>query len=334
MIMKFGKKTIAACLAAVVCIAVAAVCLWRLMPASASEMDGAQLVVERTSWHEICADGHPVLYFDDMRGDSAVLGVTANRDSATHVDKMAGCWTDEWAFVPSCRGRVACVDRRLPRNMTLGNGRNALDICRQSVETQLQTLGYQKSELDYYIRVHGVQDNGYQQIAALTQKVDAAYRDVMRAKSIIDSIAKMPKARLTVNTHNAYTAVYHSDGKVCRTPMEIIRHDGRNGLTLLQTADHNTPDGVATVRVMPWSYVFGRNVCCTGIGGLGEDGLACDTVWPTVIPGHVASDGRHDFPRVLASDGCAVYSLRGRFVGMISGDTVLSRHQLRKLFDD
>lgn len=331
--MYLRKKTIAACLIAVVCICVAAVCAWRLMPATAKQMDRAQLVVERTSWHEICADGHPILFFDTMKGDSAILGVTANRDSATHVDKMAGCWIDEWVLVPSCRGHVACVDRRMPGNMKIGEGKKAIEMCQRSVEKQLQTLGYQKSELDYYIRVHGVQDNGYQQIAALRQKVDAAYLDVMRAKDIIDSIAGTANARLTVKSHNTYTAVFHSNGKVCRTAMNMIKHNGGNGLTLLQTTDHNTPDGVATVRVVPWTYRFGGDVCCTGIGGLGEDGLACDTVWPTVVPGHVAADGKHDFPKVLASDGCAVYSLRGRFAGLISGDSVVSRRQLRSIFD-
>ena len=330
--MRIGKKTIAASTVAILCVAVAAVCAWRLMPATAREMDGAQLVVERTSWHEICADGHPVLYFDDMRGDSVALGVTANRDSAMHVDKMAGCWAEEYFLVPSCRGRVVCVDRRRPRKMTFGNGMDAIGICRRSVETQLQTLDYQKSELDYYIRVHGVQDNGYQQIAALAQKVDAAYRDVMRAKSIVDSLAKVGDVKLTVRSHNSYTAVYHADGKVCRSQMHMVRSDEHGALTLLQTADHVTPDGVTAVRIAPWSFKFGRDVCSTGIGGLGEEGLACDTVWPSVVPGHVSAAGKHDFPRVLATDGCAVYSLRGRFVGMICGDSVLSRRQLRNLF--
>ena len=62
-------------------------------------------------------------------------------------------------------------------------------LCRLSADLQLKRLQTQKSELDYYIRVHGVQDNGYQQIASLANSINHATNAVKSARHIIDSLA-------------------------------------------------------------------------------------------------------------------------------------------------
>ena len=48
------------------------------------------------------------------------------------------------------------------------------------------------------VRVHGVQDNGYQHIAGMAQWVNKEYDGVKAAERIIDSLIAKKNARLTM----------------------------------------------------------------------------------------------------------------------------------------
>lgn len=161
------KKVILSVLLLVV-VALAGVVGWQLKPASADEMKRCMLVVERTSWQAICADGRPILFFDSLSTDNKPHGVTAYRDSALHRHHMAGCWINTLPLLPSCKGRVACVDVT-PKKHGRITADSLLVFCQRSVKDQLRTLQQQHDELAYYLRVHGVQDNGYQHIAGMAQ---------------------------------------------------------------------------------------------------------------------------------------------------------------------
>ena len=59
-----------------------------------------------------------------------------------------------------------------------------------------------------------------------------------------------------------------------------------------------------------------------GFGGLGENGLACDTVSPQIIPGSIRK-GQHNLPRILASDGSAVFTAKGWPLGLVKGNRIV-----------
>ena len=159
--MRYSKKKLFSVAAALVLLTVAGVVAWQLVPSSAEAMRGSTAIVEQEAWQEVCIDGKARLYFSGAAGDSAFLGVTANRDSAIHRHRMAGCWMNRWALVPSCMGRIATVYNAMPVAPRVGGDSVIARLCRQSIAAQLKTLKSQKSELGYYLRVHGVQDNGY-----------------------------------------------------------------------------------------------------------------------------------------------------------------------------
>ena len=322
--MKYSRKKVLAVVIALLVAVAAGTVAWQLMPSSATAMRQCAVVVEQATWQEISIDGKPRLYFSEALGDTALLGVTANRDTAVHRRRMAGCWVNRWAMLPSCMGRVATVYCPAAAAPRLRNDSDIVRLCRKSIETQLRTLKSQKTELDYYLRVHGVQDNGYQTIASLASRVNAVYSDVQSASHMLDSLAK-GKHRFTVKAMAEYTAVYRdADGKPQRTPLRLAHADPALQTMLLQTADGKTPSGATAMSHSPWNAGKERYIRAVGFPGLGEAGLECDTVAPIIVPGHIAKGSCHDLPAVLVSDGSPVFTAKGHFLGIVKGNKIVN----------
>lgn len=314
------KKLIGAAIAAV---AVAgATVAWQLVPPSAEALLRSAVIVEQSTWQEVTVDGKPQLYFSSALGDSVLLGVTANRDSATHRSRAAGCWVNRWMLVPSCAGRIVTVYRALPATPHAGNDSTIVRLCRASIATQMKTLKAQKTELDYYLRVHGVQDNGYQRIASLATRIDAAYNDVARSGRTLDSLAANKRHRFALKGMCEYAAVYRdTNGKTAHSKLILVDHNAKTGTMLLQTADGKTPDEVTPLSHWTWSTSAARDIRAVGYPGLGEPGLECDTVTPIIVAGR-RTGSRHNLPSVLVSDGSPVFTAKGRFIGIVNGSKI------------
>lgn len=328
--MIFSGKRIFLTVAAVLVIAAIGVVAWQLTPMSASSMRNSAVIVEQKTWQEIDIDGKAHLFFSSVKGDSALLGVTANRDSAVHHKYTTGCWVNRWAVIPSCMGRVVTTYSDCPKAPGIKSDSDIVRLCRKSIDTQMRTLKAQKAELDYYLRVHGVQDNGYQTIAALAGRVSRAYSDVARAERIVDSLSAGKHHRFSIRQRTEYTAVFrNNEGKITRKKMEVIANCKRLTVTL-QACDRTTPDGVSVLTLANWGTSSERNICAVGYPGLGENGLECDTVSPIITPGHKTKGGKHDLPNVLAADGAPVFTSKGRFIGIITKGNIVSEFNLSK----
>lgn len=322
-------KRIALASVPLLAVALGAFLAWVFMPENADGIRRSAVIVEETAWNEVDVSGKPMLYFYSTRGDSALVRVTHRRDSAIHRHYAAGCWVNALPGIPSCKGRVAtvtgnCGETRLRRGADIGR------LCRDAVESELKTLKGQKAELDYYLRVHGVQDNGYQQIAALAQQVAKDYGESLRAKAILDSVGT--RARFSVALRRHYTVLHRdSAGRLSRTACTLVARERSTRLALLQTADGKTPDGVKALMLLPWNCKGGGEIRVAGFGGLGVSGLECDTVGVSIVAGHATKYGRHDVPPLLASDGSVAFTRHGHFMGLTSGEDIIGRAAIRRL---
>lgn len=321
-----------------VCIAVATLGVafvawtaWRFMPANAEDIRRSTVIVGETSWNEIEVDGKPLIFFDEAQGDSALVGVSMVRDSVMHRTFSTGFWANRWFMLPSCEGKLLTVVR--PRSEILARCANAdlLRLCREAIIKRQQAAKRQQAELDYYMRVHSVQDYGYQALAALNTRVERELTETSRALHLIDSIGN-GRHSLRATTRHEYAAVYRSaEGRIVRTRLQLVANDEAKGVALMQTIDGKTPKSVATVTLLPWDTDGNRSVVAAGFPSIGEQGIECDTVSPRIIPGEWRENGEHNLPKLLASDGTPVFSTKGWFVGMVSGDTIITRCALRSL---
>ena len=193
---------IAACVFGV---ALASWAVWRLLPSSADEMKRCTMVVNAESWHEVRVDGKPLLYFAECYGDSAVSDLRTVRNKALHRTYSAGFWTNRWLMMPSCKGRIVTAIETPTDALRACADSTIMRLCREAAAARLKTLKHQKSELNYYMRVHSVHDYGYQDVATLDTRVCSEYAEAERVLHIIDSITA-GKHGVCVKTRHEYTA--------------------------------------------------------------------------------------------------------------------------------
>lgn len=310
-----------------VALAVAAA-LWVTWPHSDAEARRSVALVVTRSWYEIDSDGRPVAYFRDLGGDSVALGATLSADEAVSERPAAGCWIHRYVSLPSCEGRLVTVAGRLPGRLQADARRLAAHTC-DSLRRRIADLSHEQTELRYYLRVHGVQDNGYQEIAALAADHAAVLAGLRRVLAVLDSLPSA--ARLSVRRRATYRAYLRTpENRLARVDCRLVTALGDGSLMLLRTADGRTPEGAEAAVVLPWRTDSVADVVAPSYGGIGA-GLAADTAAAVTVVGGRLAGSRHDFPPVLVADGSPVFTLRGHFAGIVSGGRVVSRAQVRSL---
>lgn len=312
-------------------VALASWATWRLLPSSADEMKRCAVVVNAESWHEVRVDGKPLLYFAECYGDSAVSDLRTVRNEALHRTYSAGFWTNRWLMMPSCEGRIVTAIETPTDALRACADSTIMRLCREAAAARLKTLKHQKSELNYYMRVHSVHDYGYQDVATLDTRVCSEYAEAERVLHIIDSITA-GKHGVCVKTRHEYTATYRTEeGKLMHTRLRFV--GSADGLTLLQTADGKTPEGVATLALLPWNASDIGEARAVGFPTIAVKGMECDTVSAHILPARIAQGGKHNLPQMLAGNGTPVFSTKGRFVGIVSGDTIAARKTIRRILN-
>lgn len=322
-----GLKRAVLFAAAVLACAVAAYAAWRLWRFDAGQMRRSAVVVVCEEWNSVDVDGKALFYFSAFAGDTAVAGITQCRDSAVHRHYAEGVWVDRCFARPSCDGLVASVMPQGCREAKLPDSAALYAMCRDAVVRRFKTLRGRKAELDYYLCAHGVQDAEYHLIASLATAVRRDYNDVVGVGVKLEDAG--PGARLSVVTHRSYTVVCHdSVGRVQRLACQQVAADRRLRLVLFQTVGGVLPTSAKPVALMPWNAFAADNIMAVGFGGIGEIGMECDTVMPQLVPGTTGNRQRHGIPQALAADGSPVFTAKGRFVGMLAGDSIIGRRQL------
>lgn len=328
----FGRKSAVLFAASVLVAAVAAYVAWRLWRFGADQMRRSAVVVVCEEWNSVDVDGKQLFYFSALEGDTAMTGITLCRDSAVHRHYAGGVWVDRCFARPSCDGLVASVVPKGCRDAVLPDSAGIYALCRDAVVRRFKTLRGRKAELDYYLCAHGVQDSEYHLIASLATAVRRDYNDVVGVGVKLEEVG--PVARFSVVTHRKYTVVCRdSIGRVLRLACKQVANEKESRLVLLQTDEGVMPTSAKPVAVMPWNASAKGGIRVVGFGGTGESGLECDTVLPQILPGNAARPLRHDIPQVLAADGSPVFTAKGRFVGLLSGDGITGRRQLRRLIE-
>ena len=307
----------------------------RCLPSSEEEMKASAVVVEcRTAWVLTCGS-RPVLWCARIDADSVLRSPASAVGKTATVRLTAGCWMNRWPAVPSCRGRLVTAvpqegEKELQaQRLTDGGCRRVLEKARRCLADSLAWARSEDSELKYYLRVHGVQDEGYQQIASIATRVGQKLAELEAVAARVDS-ALGSRGRLAFARTTTLTAHYRdADGHARTASCRLLATNGKGRLALLQTADGSTPDGVKAQYLLPWNTT-NRRLLAVGFGGLGVKGLASPSAQPLVAEGHRLK-GQHDFPRVLVADGCPLFTPRGLFAGMASGREVAGRSEVSQL---
>ncbi len=196
-------------------------------------------------------------------------------------------------------------------------------------EKRIRLLRVQLRELNYYLRVHEVRDEGYNTVAACAyQKEDEKARRIRLAR-LFDTMRPADRPQLIRKA--VYTAYYRlPDGKCQQVRMREVGSSKQCQTVLLQTVGRKTPTSVAPVSIFFINGEAHGAALAVGYGGLGVEELATTHASCSIIP-TTLHDNRHDLPAVLGGDGSPVFSTRSYFIGITRGNEVITRSQLRGL---
>ncbi len=316
----------------VLVIASASLIIWRSWRFSGRQMVQATVIVEQSSWYEITVNGKPMLYFGGISGDSVLDKLSVCRDSSVILRRSAGFWIDRYWLFPSCEGRlITAFPDAIQRKIT--DLRRQLTLEGKRLQRLLKKLRMQDIELKYFLRAHGVQDEGHAMIAnfevGITDKLYATHRLLI----LIDSICNV-KCSLSLRHKRLFKVFYHSnDGSLRQQICKENAHSVDGKLYLLQTQDKETPAEATPLRWFPWHANDDGKVLVTGFGGLQEPLFATYSTHATIIPAGKTGD-LCDISPVLAGDGSPVFTAHGWFVGCLLGGNIVDRTVLSDLFNN
>lgn len=294
------------------------------LPFSTTRMENSVALVECESYYQICADGKPAVWFKCL-GDSCMPeGMSLNADSGVTTKRyVTCCWVNKYPLFTSCPGLLLTAngDSTAEKGIAAANS-NLAAVIRKTAERlteEISRLDRKIEETDYYMRVHNVNDDGYNVMAdyAANIREQKAQAEALSAKLTAIAANKKAEMRLVAK----YTLLYYSDttGTITRTPCRIVTRTRTAPLLLLQTADCQKPDAATAIYMHQWltpSPSAGDSIYTAAIPGCAQYGFTPEGKKPKVFAGCAKNGAGHDLPRLLAPDGSAVFSRGGQFAGI------------------
>jgi len=280
--------------------------------------------------------------------------VTLRADS---VNKE-GVWINRHWWLPSCDGRVLTVNvPEAASFLPIDNAdslRHLVAVRTDSLAALLHRKDIEHKELQYYMRSHGVIDEGYTQIAAYAAaqaretaelaKIHARLRAMLQH----DSVAHKP---MHLIRRSVYTVTWYDGDTVKSVACKpLITKLPRHGAPMIvHTRRLIKPWGVYAVRNVPWGATEHRKVIVVKVveaqkGEMlkkekqkeekqkeekqkeKEKKQKAEGPEPGVTiltRGNYWKGHSHDIPRLFAPDGAPVFTLHGRFIGIVYGRSII-----------
>lgn len=281
----------------------------RTLPASEDEIRRSACLVDGHS--DVCVlSGH----------DTLVLHSTAIHQQ--------GVWINKHWWWASCDGRVLTVQNDSAYSRFAQFSSDSLrGVIRASIDSLTELADRkdtERDELQYYLRSHGVQDEGYMKIAAYaaqqTKEADSINASLKKLKAfpVAKTLRLIRRGTYRVTWFDAKDTQHSAN---CRPLITQVGQEGQP--VILRTKLRKLPWGAYAVRHLPWPDPGHENMLVCRL-------VPQDTVaerHTLLVSGSYGEEHVHRLPRLFAVDGSAVFSLHGRFLGVIAGDRVLSNRK-------
>ena len=216
--------------------------VFRCLPPSQEEVDKSAVTIRQEAYYTLEVDGKPFAYFADYV-DSAFVGGSINKDSIhTRSIEQHGYWINQLPIIPSSHGRILIRWNYKPSTIVNLKASGVKDLlCRtiDQMDSELDGLQTKRNEMGYYLRVHSVQDYGYNKIAEYQTDVTHQMDSLRQMLKVLDSISAS-SVQLRILQQNRYT-IQPSSKTEEPTLCNRLSIDREKGYVLLQTESKTTP---------------------------------------------------------------------------------------------
>ena len=203
------------------------------MPMTESQKERNKATIEYRSCYALMSGKDTLLYIGDLTSDWTRTPLSPNDESKVERrETFGGAWHNKYWLVPSCLGRIVTYnpDYRADSVLKIVNDTlpNLVKQQQQMLADKSKTLERTLSELRYYMRVHGVNDEGYHVVAAHYVEVAADKERIDTALTALQNIGEQerqdaPPQLPSAEERKPYPAVHHTDAQQTET-YQRIRH--------------------------------------------------------------------------------------------------------------
>ena len=210
----------------------------RFIPPDTDRIGNSKALLEYSRHYEVCIDGQTAFYMDDYeRWTTARISVNG-LDIPTTNSTVTGLWTRQF-FSPFCRGRLlahgtdpSAWEQKQNDSIahTLKKGLPILQHRAAALEKRIE-------ELQYFLRVHNVMDEGYTVIANYKTRSEAELRNIQKVVELLADTTRYADMTVRMVQHYALT-----DGEAQARPCRILTMNAQDSTCLVQTEDYWMPD--------------------------------------------------------------------------------------------
>ena len=209
----------------------------------------AELEYERC--YHLDIDGVPAFYLNELSQGTTKTSASTSIDSiAWHREKLKGCWTYRYLFLPICKGRIQAIDPDIEEAEQMEKiNANIHDVITRNIELlekECQRAKRIERGFNYYLKVHNVTDEGYNAIAALSARSLIAGHERERVLEILQAIRPNQLVEIKMQ-RNYYLVTRDAKGRVKRTPCKPLDKEYDNGVVALQTEKAFMPDAARAI---------------------------------------------------------------------------------------
>jgi hypothetical protein len=259
---------------------------------------------------------------NDMRKSVCMLDGTATlclsdgrhvADLQVHPVHQQGVWINRHWWWPSCDGRVLTLLAFPSSRFTRIQPDTALMRQRDSLSVALHRSTMVRKELEYYLRCHNVQDEGYNRIAAYS----AWQKHQLDSLSSLNlAISKLGQRHLKFLYKCRFTVSWYDDkGQLHRRSCRLLRipADSVSLPVIVHTDKAVIPWGCRAVKNVPWGVSRHKEVITVTLSP--DDNRRKDHT--ILTRGDYDRGQKIGVAHAFAQPGTAVFTLHGRFVGLV-----------------
>ncbi len=305
------------------------------LPFTTPGMERCAALVEKASYYQISSGGKPSVWFKSLGEGCTLDGLSLEAGPAVTTKTYAtGCWVNEYPIFPSCPGLLLTTNNdSAAEKAVAGANKDIRAVVRNEagrLAAAIRRLEQKEEEADYYMRVHNVNDDGYNVMAAYAEDIRRRKDKAGRLAGALKALADNKDMKMTLVT--SYTLLYYNDTakQITRTPCRILTQTRTAPLRLLQTSSRRKPDGATAVYLHQWltpSPAAGDGILTVAIPGCSQYGFAPGQAKAKAFSGHADGDSGHGTPETLAPDGSAVFTAGGMYAGLSIGGKIVKTNR-------
>lgn len=311
-----------------------------LFPFSDDAIYRTTALVEQQYTYGIYSGDKQVACFRNIGKNLTMENPAETGDSSAVTTVMtAGCWIRNISVIPSDRGRILIPDANTNTDSIVHSmNKNIHSVLQKEIENQrktLQRLSDISSELDYYLSIHNVRDDGFNTIAEYSGQVNSKKRNTEKLIKILEKAVN--EKNINIKYIATYKLITNTEGqKTQYTACKKTDEEYTHGFISIQTEDGKIPSEAKAVyidRIVISGADSSDCIKAAGICGIGTAGFVPPSDKTMISEGHMINSSAHDMPALLVPDGSPVFSKHGYFLGISKNGSIADVRKKKKKTD-